>query len=217
MLSIVRQAVSFLNEPIIVGGPQGFSDRQVKGGNTFLKSLLNGMREVQTERFLMVTSDLPCLTEAAVKDFLERCQGDALIYYPIIEMHHFQKAPFSVLRRTTLRLREGRFTGGNLAVVNKKLLEQTLPLIEQAYAARKNPLMLAKIVGTGTLFRVLLGQAFPYLLPLKALETAVGRFLREPVRAIITPYPEIGADIDDVEHYLDLKLAYEETAIAREG
>ena len=66
---------------------------------------------------------------------------------------------------------------------------------------RKQPLRLAQIVGFGTLFRVVLGQAFPATLPLSCLEGSVGRFLGVSVHAVVSRFPELGADLDKPGDY----------------
>ena len=77
--------------------------------------------------------------------------------------------------------------------------------MQQGYDARKSPLKLATIVGLGTLFRLILGKVLPATLPIPALEKAVGKVLQGPVKAIITPYAEIGTDIDSPEQFAELE------------
>jgi hypothetical protein len=102
------------------------------------------------------------------------------------------------MRRTTLKLREGRVTGGNVALMETEAMRRALPVMARAYAMRKKPLKLAQIVGFGTLFRVALGQVAPSTLPLSCLEGAVGRFLGTKVRVVVSHYPGLGADLDKV-------------------
>lgn len=205
MVEIVRNATSFLGPPIIVGGPPGMSDRQTTPGETFIESLNLGLNEVKTKTFLLATSDLPFITEVAIKDFIDRCTDNATIYYPIINVNTIIDPRYVGLKRTTLRLQEGRFTGGNIAIINADLIRKVLPLMQQAYDARKSPVQLAKMIGLETLAQVLIGQVCPQVLSIKKLERAIERFLKEPVKAIVTPYAEVGIDVDNAEHYKALE------------
>jgi len=196
ILDQVVQALEPLGEIILVGGPESSNARRVPSGATFVESIGNGLAEVRSENFLLATSDTPYLTSDSVSDFLSRTDPAALFNFPIIPVQAGRE-----LKRTSIRLREGRFTGGNLALVHRDLVRQSLPILEQAYAARKKPLQLASMVGLGTLAQLVVGQIVPSLLPLRTLERAVGRFLRAPVKAIPTEYSEIGDDIDTLEQY----------------
>lgn len=103
------------------------------------------------------------------------------------------------MRRTSLRVREGCFTGGNAMVVRPAFLARNVPLLESTFAARKQPLRLAGMVGWDLVFRALLSPVLPGLLPLSLLEERVGRLVGGRVAALEIPYPEIGADIDKPE------------------
>ena len=84
----------------------------------------------------------------------------------------------------------------------------SLPILEQAYQARKSPLKLASMLGFGMVFKLILGKLWPTTLKLPELEKGVGQFLGMPVKGIQTPFASIGADIDNLEQYkslIDLK------------
>ncbi len=199
-VEIVLDAVRSIGEPILVGGPPGLHRRQVPGGENFIGSLKNGLDAVGSANFLLATADLPFLTTDGARDFIQRCDAQAMLNYPIVCADR-PDPRFAAIKRTTIRLREGKFTGGNLALIQTELMRTHLPTMESAYAMRKKPLKLAALVGFGTLFKVAAAQVAPPLLGLKSLEIAVARFLGAPVRAIITPYQEIGMDIDNAEQY----------------
>jgi hypothetical protein len=84
------------------------------------------------------------------------------------------------------------------------LMRKALPVLEKAYAYRKSPAKLAALVGFGTLGRIVLARVSPSTLGLVQLEKAVGKFLGVSVRAIQTPFAEIGADIDNLAQYKSL-------------
>lgn len=198
MIDTVREAVAFSHASVIVGGPPEMAT--VPSGATFIESLARGLERVETEQFLMVTADLPFLTADAVHHFLSGCDPDALLNYPIIPVELCDKT-YPGMPRTTLRLAEGRFTGGNMSLMRADLMRAELPRMEAAYALRKRPLALAAMVGYGTLARVLLGQFVPALAPIPALEGAVTRMLGARVKGVIVQEPSVGADVDTPEQY----------------
>jgi hypothetical protein len=204
MVELVVAAVMHLGEPILVGGPEAISNRRVEAGKSFIESLARGLDEVKTESFLLVTADLPFLTPSGVDDFIARCDRQAMLNYPIIDIADAENQ-FPGMKRTTLKLRDGRFTGGNIALIQTDTMRNALPIMNHAYEARKKPLRLAGIVGPGTLLRVVLGKVAPQTLTIGALEGAVARFLGGSVRAVKTPFAEIGADIDNLEQWRSIK------------
>ncbi len=199
-VDIVLEATAPLGDLVLVGGPAGLADRQVAPGSTFLESVSSGLDAVRTEAFLLVTCDTPFLTTEGLRDFLDRCDPEAGVNYPIIPIADCE-AQFPGLKRTALKMREGRFTGGNAALIRTGLMRASLPVLEQAYAARKSPLRLAGLVGWQTLLRVMVGRLSPNTLTQRTLERAVGAFLGMPVKGIVTHHAEIGTDIDDATQY----------------
>jgi len=198
MVDVVIEAVAAWGQPVIVGGPPALAT--VEAGASFIESLSRGLSQVTTEQFLLVTADLPFLTAEAVAGFLDGCDAEAMLNYPIIPVDRCEAA-YPGMPRTTLKLAEGRFTGGNMSLMRTDLMRRELPKMEEAYALRKRPLALAAMVGYGTLARVLLGQWMPALVPIRSLEAAVTRMLGAQVRGIVVDSPAIGADIDTPEQY----------------
>lgn len=214
ILERVLRAVEHLAAPVVIGGPPSESPRWKPGGKSFLESLAAGMELVDGDRFLVVTGDLPCLTREAVDDFIARCDPSATLNYPIVPIEAAE-ARFPGMKRTTLALREGRFTGGNLALATTHGMRRAMPTLRAAYEARKSPLRLAAMVGYGTLARVALARLVPASLPISALERAVGRFLGAPVSAVRTEYAEIGADVDNAAQYVAFLALTRSTEPAR--
>lgn len=200
MVEIVFEATRHVGPAVVVGGPEAIGDCHVPAGENFIESLAAGIAEVGSERFLLATADLPFLTSAAVDDFVTRSEPGNLLSYPIVDAR-LAAERFPGMKRTVVRLREGVFTGGNLAVIETALMQHSLPIMRRAYAYRKSPLKLAGLVGVGTLARLALARLIPSTLSIATLERAVSRFLGGPVRAIPTRFPEIGADVDNLEQY----------------
>ena len=153
-------------------------------------------------RLLVVTADVPFLTTDALTDFVARARmtGENVEFaYPVVPAARCE-ARFSGMKRTTLRVAEGTYTGGNVALLDPAFLRRSDAVLRQAYARRKSVGALAQMLGPGIIFRLIASRALPRLLTIGQLETAVGGVLGGAVaRAIVTDYAEIGADVDKPE------------------
>lgn len=151
---------------------------------------------------MMVSSDTPMISPAAVNDFLALCEAlDAEIYYTVIPKETVEKM-FPGTRRTYIRLRDGDFTGGNVHLVDKDAFNRTKAMGERIFSKRKSPIGLVRLLGLGFVVRFLLGR-----LTISSLEAGAGRALGAKVKAVVTRYPELGVDVDKPED-LELVTAY---------
>lgn len=148
---------------------------------------------------LACTGDIPFLTPEAVKDFLNRCrERQADFYYPIVP-REVAEHRFPEVMRTYVRLRDGSFTGGNLFLLNMRVLEACLDRAEEFIRLRKKPAALARLVG----FKILWKYLFR-VLSIHELEERVFQLYNIRGAAVISSYPEIGVDVDKAS---DLELA----------
>lgn len=203
VVSALENAATVQKIFVVGDVPPGENYTQIAPGETLMDNLLAGIdasrARGETSRILVSTSDIPFLTPAAVDAFVtlaDAAQAD--FCYPIIPID-LCRATFPQMKRTTLRLREGIFTGGNLMLVNPEYVLNQREIILAAYAARKRVGKIGGMLGWGLLARILIAQAFlPGILTLPMLEAGVARLLGPGcrARAIVTPCPEIGTDID---------------------
>ncbi|MER3483166.1 MAG: acylneuraminate cytidylyltransferase [Meiothermus sp.] len=161
-----------------------------RGG--IVENLEAGVGAAAGEKVLVATGDMPFLTPEAVRWVLGNAPQAGFVYC-VIRKDDVERR-FPGMRRTYARVRGGQFTGGNIALIDKKLFYSALPLLKRALALRKQPLALAQMIGFGTLLRVILGQA-----DIPSLEARVSQILGVPARALITPYAEVGVDLDKEE------------------
>lgn len=185
---------------VIVVGYRASDCEFAESGSSFVESLRNGLEKVRAENFLLCAADLPFLKSDSLSEFLKVCQPRFALNYPIVPIAECE-SQFPGMKRTAIKVREGTFTGGNIALANTRLIKEIFPVLEKAYINRKKPLKLAMQVGAITLVRVALGQAISFSLPIAALERNVSKFLGAPVKAVITNRAEIGADIDSLQQY----------------
>lgn len=178
-------------------------------GGSLVENLQIGIERLNpTGPVLVVTSDIPLIHPEAVEDFVRRCEDlSADIYYPIVSKE-VNEARFPGMRRTYVRLKEGTFTGGNLVLLRPEIVASCRDMIAQAVAMRKNPLQLSRLLGFAFILKLLFNR-----LTLREIEERVRLILGFRGVAIISPYPEVGIDVDKPE---DLRLV-EAALKARKG
>jgi len=191
---------------IVVVGPQVLKEqlpsgvRLVESGTTMTENILRGAASLKkSPKVLVVTSDIPFIHKDAIEDFLDRCADlEADLYYPIISKEANEQV-YPGCRRTYVKLREGVFTGGNMVLVSPTVLANSQALMERVVSLRKKPWKLARLLGLTFVFKFFMQQ-----LSLSELERRVSQLLGVRGVAIISPYPEIGTDVDKPS---DLELA----------
>lgn len=169
--------------------------RLLPEGPDLLSNILTGLSAFSTNGpVLLLTVDIPFLTPQALEDFITRArEADADACYPILR-HEACLSQFPGMKRTSVRLKEGRFTGGNMMLVKSEFFRKMEPMVSEAYGLRKKPLKLARRVGFTLLILLMLGR-----LRVSHAEAKIGKLLGGTVRAIMSDYAEIGADVDKPE------------------
>lgn len=167
-------------------------------GHSLMENLQRGSEQMEG-RFLLATADIPLLTPEAVRGFLKLCGNrGADLYFPVIPRTAVEGA-YPTARRTYVRFKEGTFTGGNLFLVNPRVVAQCMAVGQELVSLRKSPLALARRVGFSLLAKLLLR-----ILTLKEVEAKASRLLGIQGRVVLCPYPEVGMDVDKP---LDLDVA----------
>lgn len=175
------------------------ADKVIPSAGSMIANLVAGVEASEGAHVLISTSDIPMLTAEAVDDFIRRC-GDlsADLYYAIIPKEECEKR-FPGMRRTYVRLAEGTFTGGNMVIISSEFVRKNSEYLRQVFAVRKKPLKLAGLIGVGTLVRAIIAQkVWAGAINLPLLERTAGRALKADLKAVQTPYAEIGSDVDDI-------------------
>ncbi len=167
----------------------------VESGDSFIDNIIIGLDAFEgAQQILMVTSDIPLLTPAAVDDFLERCsQREAQVYYSVISKETVEKR-YPGTKRTYVRLADGEFTGGNVALVSLDVIRSLKSVLKKVTQMRKKPWQLGTLLGARCMMKFLLGT-----LSIDDIERRVEKAFNFKGAAIITPYPEIGVDVDKPE------------------
>jgi GTP:adenosylcobinamide-phosphate guanylyltransferase len=162
------------------------------GGGTPVESLINALDILQPAgKVLVATSDIPLITLGALADFVNRCNSQkADVYYPIVPKEENEKN-YPGIKRTYIKFKEGIFTGGNLFLIDPVVVKACALKAEDFVANRKSPVALAKLVGWSFLIKFVLRK-----LTIKEVETTISHIFGINGAVIISPFPEVGIDVD---------------------
>jgi GTP:adenosylcobinamide-phosphate guanylyltransferase len=210
MLDYILAALKDVSEieRIVVCGPEKAVSEKLKNlvykrvepGTTMIDSLISGLNEIDAAGSVLVTTaDIPLLTADAVRDFLKNCRkrnGD--VYYSFISKENCENK-YPGVTRTYVKLRDGIFTGGNIALISEKVIRENAAMLKRAVSMRKKPLQLCRMLGWKFFINLLLGN-----LSITQIERRVSQIFYFTAVGVVSNYPEIGIDVDKPS---DLKLA----------
>ena len=182
------------DSPVAEAVPSDIPVTAVEGSN-FLDTVMAGFAHFhQRDRVLVVTSDLPLLTPEAIDHFVAASlDSGAELCYSIVKADLLEEIDPGGAR-VAVRLRDGEYSGGNLALLSRGFIEREGARLNQAFVGRKSPVRLARMLGLSFIVRMLLGVL--------TVEDAVKRacqLLHCEAAAIVSPYPEVGFDLDRPE------------------
>lgn len=148
-------------------------------------------REPGAEFVLGVSSDIPGITSEMV-DWTVTQARDAQVdaCYNVIP-RTVMEARYPISKRTYLRLRDVEVCGADMNVFRTRLIAQNPEFWERLVSSRKNVLRQAALIGFDTLILVMLR-----LITLEQAVKMVTRRLKISGKAVLSPYAEIGMDID---------------------
>jgi molybdopterin-guanine dinucleotide biosynthesis protein A len=149
-------------------------------------------------RVLLCGADLPFLKAEAVDDLLARLPEEADVALPVVRKEVFQAA-FPGDLGIYVRLREGRFTGGDQAILRVRALRENSALLQTLYRSRKSQLAMTRAFGADTMWKLVRGT-----LTVGELEARASELTGRPCRAVLDCRPELAFDIDTV---VDLRYA----------
>lgn len=175
----------------------------VGGGENAVDSLAHGVELLTgmgiTERILILPSDIPFITTEAIDDFIERAEEMGVDFVYPLTSKEVNETKYPGVRRTYARLKDGIFTGGNLFIISSAVIDQGMDMARKLVERRKNPLAMARLFGP-----VLVWKFITRRLSIKAVEKRFYEIIGIKARAIISPYAEVGVDVDKPS---DLELA----------
>lgn len=214
MLGIILhtlQKVDAIKKIVIVGAVSELEAMRESGGyvydivpqkETFLDNIAAGMQQLDAKTpCIVLSADAPLITKEAVEDFIARCSPyDSDFYYPIIHRDNCEEK-FPRVERTYMRTKDGTFTGGNMMMVKPEWIINKIDDINIYLSYRKRPWKLVQTLPLFLIFKYLIRQ-----ITLKEVEDYLSRLFDIKASTVITPYAEIGVDVDKPS---DLELVKE--------
>lgn len=185
------------SRPLTVLPDQGDMVSNIRAG---AKELLR--QDPDATHAILASGDLPAL-RAEIVDWLI-CQAqdpDQDIYYTLVEQSVLE-ASFPEIKRTYINLKDAKVTGGDLHCIRLQAAAEEGPLWERMVNNGGKPARRAALLGYDTMFLLMLRQ-----LSLADAERTVCKRLGIRGKAVLSPYPEIGIDIDK-PHDLELIREY---------
>ena len=165
--------------------------RGIASGELLSENLFKGARAAKGDRVLIVTGDLPLATGQTWMQFLDGAAVNLLeAAYPIVSKANCDEQ-FPGGTRTYASLSDGQFTGGNAFLLPRAQLESLETLISEAFAARKNPFALARMLGAGFIARALSKR-----LSIGDVEEKVSKMIRCRAGAVQMSDASIAFDVD---------------------
>jgi GTP:adenosylcobinamide-phosphate guanylyltransferase len=188
---------------IVVVGPErelsglqqeGYSFEFVPEAGSMLDNAGAALKEVDQERLcLVVSGDIPLMNEQVLEGFLALCAPfEHDFYYPILTRESCQSR-FPDTRRTYVRLQEGTYTGGNIALIRPSWFALNRHRLEMFIAYRKKPLKLLRILPLSFTLKFLFKR-----LSVADLEANLSKLLQLRARAVPCGFVEIGTDVDKI-------------------
>ena len=146
------------------------------------------------ERFVYLTSDLPFASAAGLRDFVARSEAYA-VTMALAEVDAYAQR-FPGAPEHSVALRGERVANGNAFLIAPEAIEPVRALATRLFAARKNLLRLALLLGPSLCLRFTAKR-----LAIRDLEVDGRRRLGVPVGAIRGCDPGLCYDVDTVDEY----------------
>jgi CTP:molybdopterin cytidylyltransferase MocA len=174
------------------------ADLVLEEGSSGPDNILRGLNALgETDEVLIVTSDLPFLSEQGMRDFVGKCRrGEGIDFHvPLIAQHEFADQ-FPGTTATFVRLKDGCYTTGCAYLATGKGLRQAIEHIEQVFQRRKSKLGMARLLGFRFVFELLTRR-----LTVPAVEKKVMDILGCRGAAVPNSPAELAFDIDYLDDY----------------
>ena len=145
----------------------------------------------QTKQVLTVSSDIP-LVKSEMIDWMvqENADPDLDLCYTVIP-REVMEARFPESKRSYTLLKDAELCGGDLNMVHSRTVHSNQELWDRIVAARKNVFKQAALLGYGNLLLLLSRQ-----LTLAGAIKRVTKKMNISGKAVISPYAELGMDVD---------------------
>lgn len=168
------------------------AERVVVSDARFIDNLMAGVAAADTGRPVLVcTGDVPALTPEDIDSFLGEALGTGADFVYAVIPKAAMDAQFPGSRRTYVKLVDGVVTGGNVMLMNPRLVRRNEAIGQSLFDTRKSALDMARILGFTFALRLVTGR-----LTVARLESKMTDLFGGSARAVLTDRASIGADVD---------------------
>ncbi len=162
------------------------------------------------QKFLLVSSDIPLITPEIVQGFIQECGDQAAdAFYAVVE-EKTMEARFPGSRRTFVPFKGGRYSGGDMFLLDLAATRGNADLFRGLTGSRKNYWQQARMLGFGFIIRFLFRTMTVY----EAAERSQS-IINLKARVVPTRFAELGMDLDKPRQYEMIKAELEKHEAAR--
>lgn len=159
-------------------------------------NMLAGLHHVTPGRMaIMTVCDLPFADAAGITAFLDRCDPSVPFTYGVTERGDMEKC-FPGFKRLYVPVREGRFTGSCLGLVNPKEILDREQSFAMLFNSRKNTFAIARKLGWDILVGRMRGK-----LPLATVCRSFSKTFNIEVDVVTGVSPFWSLDVDSFEDF----------------
>jgi len=196
LISLPEETGLKCSKPITYLPDQGGLLENVRGG-------IEKAVEINPEakHVLTVSSDIPTIQPEMIDWMVaENSKSDLDLYYTVIRREVMEKR-FPESKRSYTLLKDAELCGGDLNMIRASTVYANVDLWDQIVAARKSVVKQAALLGYGNLLLLLSRQ-----LTLDGAIKRVTKKMNITGKAVISPYAELGMDVDK-PHQLEIVRA----------
>ncbi len=187
----------------------GLTVQYTAGRGNIIDNVLAGAEVVDRlepnfEKVILSSSDIPLITAEIVDEFVDICrQTDHDLYYPVVEQKTME-ARFPGSNRTFTPMKGGRYSGGDLFMLDRHATTINLDMMRGLTGERKNYWAQARMLGFGFIFRFIFR-----LMDLQEGGERASKILNLRGRVMDYPRPEVAMDVDKLHQYRMVKQEIE--------
>ena len=173
---------------------------------TAARALRNGNASADRRAFILA-SDIPTISVEMLNWLYEQSNellGD--LVYPAIEKQTMETR-FPASNRTYIQLEDCQVCGGDVSIFRLDVADGERPIWKRLIDARKNPVKQARLIGLGILIPLLTKK-----LKLDVAEKKISRRLRVDGHVVLSPFAEVGMDVDKPHQFEILRKELEEVS-----
>lgn len=193
LISLPEEAGLTCSKPVTYLPDQGGLLENVRGGIEKAVDI-----NPEATHVLTVSSDIPIIKSEMIDWMVKENSGSDLELYYTVILREVMEKRFPESKRSYTLLKDAELCGGDLNMIRSSTVHANVDLWDQIVAARKSVFKQAALLGYGNLLLLLSRQ-----LTLDGAVKRVTEKMNITGKAVISPYAELGMDVDK-PHQLEI-------------